>query len=101
MFILTGKPSVGKTTAMARTVDLLKQHGFGVGGMVSCEMRENGVRVGFEIQDLASGRRGWLAHVNGKSGPQVGKYRVSIGDLDKIGAEAVWQQQLTAQPSWQ
>jgi len=47
------------------------------------------VRVGFEILDLGSGRRGWLAHVNQKVGPRVGRYRVNLKDLDDIGANAI------------
>jgi nucleoside-triphosphatase len=57
--------------------------------MVSREAREGGVRVGFEILDLGSEKRGWLAHVNQKVGPQVEKYRVNIEDLENIGAQAI------------
>ena len=60
-----------------------------MGGMISREVREGGTRVGFEILDLNSGRRGWLAHVNQKAGPQVGKYRVNMEDLNGIGAQAI------------
>jgi len=86
---LTGAPGVGKTTVLAKTVETLKAKGTNVGGMISREVREGGVRVGFEIEDLTSGRRGWLAHLNQKEGPQVGKYCVNISDLEKIGAEAI------------
>jgi len=70
-------------------VDALKAKGISVGGMISREAREGNVRVGFEIIDLTSGRHGWLAHVNRKLGPQVGKYRVNLEDLEKIGAKAI------------
>jgi nucleoside-triphosphatase len=89
VLLLTGNPSVGKTTVLAKAVDALKNEGFSVGGMISREVREGGVRVGFEILDLSSGRRGWLAHVNQHTGPQVGKYRVNIEDLNAVGAKAV------------
>jgi nucleoside-triphosphatase len=89
VLLLTGNPGVGKTTVLMKTVNALKERGFCVGGMVSREVREGGARVGFEIQDIASSRRGWLAHINQKGGPQVGKYRVNIEDLNAIGAQAV------------
>jgi nucleoside-triphosphatase len=89
VLLLTGPPSVGKTTVLMKTVNALKEKGICVDGMISREVREGGTRVGFEILDLSNGRRGWLAHVNQKSGPQVGKYRVNIEDLDNIGAQAV------------
>ncbi|MEM4733607.1 MAG: NTPase [Candidatus Bathyarchaeia archaeon] len=57
--------------------------------MISREIRENGARVGFEILDLTSGRRGWLAHINQQGGPQVGRYRVNLYDLDSIGVAAI------------
>jgi nucleoside-triphosphatase len=80
---------VGKTTVLLRVVESLKARGYSVGGMVSREVRSGGARVGFEVLDLDSNRRGWLAHVNQPSGPQVGKYRVNLGDLNSIGAEAI------------
>jgi nucleoside-triphosphatase len=89
VLLLTGTPGVGKTTVLMKTVNALKERGIRVGGMISCEVREGGTRVGFEILDLISSRRGWLAHVNQKNGPQVGKYRVNIEDLNAIGAQAI------------
>jgi nucleoside-triphosphatase len=89
VLLLTGNPGVGKTTVLTKAVSALKEKGYCVGGMVSREVREGGARVGFEILDLNSGRRGWLAHVNQQTGPQVGKYRVNTEDLDLIGAKAV------------
>ena len=32
-----------------------------------------------------------MAHVNGQSGPQVGKYHVNLDDLDNIGTAAITQ----------
>jgi len=86
---LTGRPGVGKTTALLKAVELLKAEGARVGGMVSREVREGGVRVGFEIIDLATGRRGWLAHVRQREGPRLGKYRVNLRDLEEVGVGAI------------
>ncbi|XHH09503.1 MAG: NTPase [Candidatus Bathyarchaeia archaeon] len=89
IFILTGAPGTGKTTVLQKVTDALKGKGFSVGGMVSREARKSGVRVGFEILDLTSGRQGWLSHINQNAGPQVGKYRVNLQDLDSIGVQAI------------
>ena len=89
VLLLTGNPGVGKTTVLMKAVNALKENGCRVGGMISREAREGGTRVGFEILDLSNGRSGWLAHVNPKSGPQVGRYRVNIDDLNRIGAQAI------------
>ncbi len=89
VLLLTGNPGVGKTTVLTKALDALKAEGYTVGGMISREVRESGARAGFEILDLDSGRRGWLAHINQKTGPQLGKYRVNLEDLDSIGAQAI------------
>jgi nucleoside-triphosphatase len=87
--LLTGAPGVGKTTVLVKTVAALKAKGITVGGMISQEAREGSTRVGFEIVDLTNGKRGWLAHVNQQTGPQVGKYRVNLKDLEEIGTKAI------------
>jgi len=89
VLILTGAPGVGKTTVLEKTVSVIKNRGITVGGMISREVRENGIRVGFQVLDVASGKRGWLARANLKTGPQVGNYRVNLGDLDAVGAQAI------------
>lgn len=89
LLLLTGSPSVGKTSILLKTVEALKTQGYNVGGMVSREARSCGTRVGFEISDLSSSRRGWLAHINQRSGPNVGRYRVNLEDLDGVGVEAI------------
>jgi len=89
VLLVMGSPGVGKTTVLLKTVDSLKARGFSVGGMVSREVRSCGTRVGFEVTDLCTGKTGWLAHINQKYGPKVGKYRVNLGDLDSVGVEAV------------
>jgi nucleoside-triphosphatase len=57
--------------------------------MISREVREGNVRIGFEIIDLTNSKHGWLAHVNQRTGPQIGKYHVNMEDLEKIGAKAI------------
>jgi len=88
MFV-TGRPGVGKTSVLLRAADDLKNRGYKIGGMISHEVREGGVRVGFEIMDFSTGQRGWLAHVNQPTGPQVSKYRVNLTDLNAIGISSI------------
>jgi len=89
VLLLTGNPGVGKTTLLLDVAEVLKVKGYSVGGMISREVRSCGERVGFEILDLGSNKRGWLAHVNQSDGPRIGKYRVNLNDLDSIGVEAI------------
>lgn len=89
LIFVTGPPGVGKTSVLLRTVNGLKNREYMVGGMISREVREGGVRVGFEIMNFSTGQRGWLAHVNQPTGPQVSKYRVNLIDLDAIGVGSI------------
>jgi nucleoside-triphosphatase len=89
IILVTGPPGIGKTSTLRRTVKELKRQEYNVGGMVCNEVREGGIRVGFEIKDLSTGERGWLAHVNQPEGPRIGKYRVNLIDLDVIGVGSI------------
>lgn len=89
LILVTGQPNVGKTSVLLRAIKDLKNRGYRIGGMISREVREGGVRVGFEIADLCTGKRGWLAHVNQPTGPKVSKYRVNISDLNAVGASSI------------
>jgi nucleoside-triphosphatase len=75
--ILTGAPSVGKTTIVMDVAQKLKARGVRVGGVVSREVRTGNVRIGFEFIDLATNDRDVLASVTG-NGPRVGKYFVNL-----------------------
>jgi nucleoside-triphosphatase len=66
--LVTGRPGVGKTTAVTRAVEELKKHGLRVGGFISREERKEGVRTGFVVIDLetsegdvSGSRRKWYS----------------------------------------
>ncbi|MDG6909630.1 MAG: NTPase [Nitrososphaerota archaeon] len=89
IWIVTGPPGVGKSTLISRVVMKLKSAGVIVGGCTTAELRSGGTRVGFEVRDLTSGRTGELASVSSRFGPRVGRYRVNLQDLAKVGAAGV------------
>lgn len=88
-FFLVGSPGIGKSTILQNAVSQLKVRGYKVGGISSPEIREDGSRVGFEIVDLLSGKRGTLSRIGWASGPSIGKYRVNLADLSQIGVTAL------------
>lgn len=88
IFLLTGRPGIGKTTVILRLADELRGQGINVCGMVTKEVRSGGVRTGFELIDIASGRRGVLASI-GEGEPRVGRYAVNLKDLEEIGVKAI------------
>jgi nucleoside-triphosphatase len=82
---VTGSPGVGKSTLVAKVTSGTK---FSVGGVLARDRRYKDRRTGFELLDLSTGMVGILADEAG-DGPQLGKYRVHLDDLDRIGAQAV------------
>ena len=90
---VTGAPGCGKTTLIRRVVEELQER-LNIGGIYTEEIREGGARKGFAIIDIATGRRGILAHVDLSSGPRMGKYRVNLRDIEGIAIPAIeeaWQ----------
>jgi nucleoside-triphosphatase len=83
--LLTGLPGVGKTTLIRRLSEELKN--LHPAGFYTEEIREEGVRKGFELISL-DGKKGLLSHVEIKSPYRVGKYKVDVkgfeGFLDSI-----------------
>ena len=82
---VTGSPGVGKSTLVAKVTSGTKLR---VGGVLARDRRYKDRRTGFELLDLSTGMVGILADESG-DGPQLGKYRVHLDDLDRIGAQAV------------
>ena len=82
---VTGSPGVGKSTLVAKVTSGTKLR---VGGVLARDRRYKDRRTGFELLDLSTGMVGILADESG-DGPQLGKYRVHLDDLERIGAQAV------------
>jgi len=86
---LTGKPKSGKTTTILKLVDFLLKDGIKVGGFYTVELKKNDKRIGFEIVDISTSKRGILAEVGHESKVKVGKYGVKVEDLEGIGVRAL------------
>ncbi len=76
---------MGKSTLVHKASEAAK---IKVVGVLARDKRIKDRRVGFELLDLGSGRTGVLADETG-DGPQLGKYKVRLDDLDRIGAKAI------------
>jgi nucleoside-triphosphatase len=73
--LITGLPGVGKTTLIKKLSEELIH--LRPVGFYTAEIREEGMRKGFELVSL-EGRRGVLSHIDTKSSYRVGQYRVDI-----------------------
>src|SRR3989304_8207312 len=86
---LPGDPGCGKTTAMRKISEILAGKGIRAGGVISGEIRESGIRMGFRLEDLMTHEQGILAHIDQKDGPRAGKYRVNLPDIQRVGVAAI------------
>jgi nucleoside-triphosphatase len=79
--LLTGPPGCGKTTAILRLVERVRD--LRLRGFYTEEVRERGQRVGFDAVGL-SGRRVVIAHARSASRLRVGRYGVDPAALDEL-----------------
>jgi nucleoside-triphosphatase len=78
-FLLTGLPGIGKTSLIMKMAELLNPAR--PAGFYTSEIREGGMRTGFEIRGLG-GERAILSHVNIQSPHKVGKYGVDLNAFE-------------------
>ena len=83
--LLTGRPGCGKTTLIKRVVNNL---GLRAGGFYTAEIRAGDTRTGFKIVTL-DGEQAVFAHVDLKTPQHLGKYRLDLSALERIGVGAV------------
>lgn len=89
IWLLTGEPGSGKSTALSRILFGVKSKGFTVGGILTREIRSQGERKGFRIVNLATEETEVLASAAGITGPKIGKYRISLNSLAGIAVNAL------------
>jgi len=81
VYLLTGTPGTGKTSLVKQVAAGMKGR---AGGFYTEEIRTRGTRQGFRLVTL-DGQDVVLSHVNFDSAYRVGKYRVNIEGLERIG----------------
>jgi len=93
--LLTGPPRAGKTTLAGRLADQLAAVGVSVGGFLTREIREDGERAGFTVEEIG-GSSAVLAHVALPEGPIVGRYHVNVAGFDGLAQPAIDQPRAAA-----
>jgi len=83
--LLTGPPQCGKTTVVQQLVGLWPGK---AAGFYTREVRQSGVRLGFEIVTLA-GEAARLSHVDFPGPHRVGKYGVNLENFHRVALPAL------------
>ena len=86
LILITGRPSVGKTTLIRKVADSLS--GRRLGGFYTEEMRVAGERHGFRLVTF-DGRERVMARVGIRGPHRVGKYGVDVSAIDQLAESAL------------
>ncbi|HLI46860.1 MAG TPA: NTPase [Geobacterales bacterium] len=89
-WLITGEPGTGKTTLILKLFERLKSSNISCDGFVTIEIREHGVRMGFIINDLKTGRKEILASKKEDfGGPMLGSYHINIRGIDDFAVKTL------------
>lgn len=83
--LLSGLPGTGKTTIIRKAI---AGAGTSAGGFYTEEIRAGGMRQGFRLTTV-DGQSCILAHVDIAGPRRVGRYGVSLEDLERVGVTAI------------
>lgn len=86
IILLTGKPRVGKTTALKKIINMVGKDK--CTGFYTEEVRDETDRIGFDCSTL-EGKRARIADVNFNSDVSLGRYGINIGNFEKVGIESI------------
>ena len=86
--LVEARPGAGKTTAFLRLAELLRGSGVPIAGFTTAELREQGRRVGFEVESFDGGRA-LLAGVELTGPPRVGRYGVDLEAFERVALPAL------------
>ncbi len=61
--LITGPPRSGKSTLISRIIEYYSKKNYVIYGFLTPEVRMGGKRVGFDVEDIYSGKRNKLARI--------------------------------------
>ena len=83
--LITGPPRCGKSTLISKLIDYyINEKNFTIYGFLTPEVREKGNRIGFDIIDIFTRNRSYLARVGDfKTKYKLGKYNIFIKEFNE------------------
>jgi len=86
---ITGLPGSGKTYALLRVIDMLKEEELLIGGMVDEPIEDGRKKTGFTVRNLLTGEQQVFASTDIESKIVVGKIGVDLSKLEEVGVKAI------------
>jgi nucleoside-triphosphatase len=88
-FLISGPPASGKSTLVVKLIEFLKEKDIKVGGIISPEVREGGIRIGFKVVDLLNLKEKVFASIYYNTNYRVGKYFVDVEIFEDVAIPAL------------
>jgi nucleoside-triphosphatase len=88
-FLISGPPGSGKSTLILKLIEFLRKKNVKIGGIISPEIREKGVRIGFKVVDLLTLKEKVFASIYYKTECKVGKYSVDLQSFEEVTLPAL------------
>ena len=83
--LLTGPPKCGKSTLISKLIEYYSIKGYIICGFTTPEIKEKNNRIGFDIFDIFSGKKGKLARIGSyKTRFKLGKYSIFIEEFEEM-----------------
>ncbi len=86
---ITGLPGSGKTYALLRVIEMLKEEELLIGGMVDEPIEEGRKKTGFTVRNLLTDEKAVFASTDIESKVVVGKLGVDLSKLEEVGVKAL------------
>jgi len=86
---ITGLPGSGKTYALLRVIEMLKDEELTIGGMIDEPLTDGRRRTGFSVRNILTGESQVFASAEIESKIMIGKIGVDLAKFEQIGIAAI------------
>ena len=86
---ITGLPGSGKTYALLRVIEMLKDEDLTIGGMIDEPLSDGKRRTGFSVRNIKTGETQVFASAEIESKIMIGKIGVDLAKFEQVGITAI------------
>jgi len=86
---ITGLPGSGKTYALLRVIEMLKDEELTIGGMIDEPLTDGRRRTGFSVRNILTGESQVFASAEIESKIMIGKIGVDLAKFEQVGISAI------------